>query len=456
MPIVSKAPTAPADPAPIIPRIESVKAQSNVVDTTNTFVGNLAAFASGYVYVVNYYSQILGADQATFGLDANKNKVQQQYRKINRQEIRLTGPLMPTQDPTTKQMMVEGEGLVIGRIVANAGDLFVADAGDGREAVFQVNTSEKTSIFKEAIYQIRFKMLFFSYASPSRRNDLEEKVTDVAHFIRDYARFGRDPIVGDGTYHALRSLQSIRNSLMRDYTAWFYSRDRNTILVPGQTSRTTDPFLTSAFIKTVPVSEFPEVQNIRELNLDDENLSAEPTIWQALFERRSSVLQRCRKKMGTYSTGGFTINAIFQSARYSGIDVIIYPKPERYSIDREYNNLNREPVEAALTKKPGFKGTFTEMSQESKPVLSNLDMVGIKPACADGYYVFSEAFYSDDASQPLSLLEKLTKDYFQGETLNAEQLLWLCESAHLWGELERYYYIPVLCILIRSLIQEAI
>jgi hypothetical protein len=70
----------------------------------------------------------------------------------------------------------------------------------------------------------------------------------------------------------------------------------------------------------------------------------------------------------------------------------------------------------------------------------------------DDYYIFSKDFY--DKTQELSLLESVTLNYIEGKQINHSALKVLLDNYQYWPSLERFYYMPILMILIQSILKE--
>ncbi|MNY01736.1 hypothetical protein D3C86_1342790 [compost metagenome] len=64
------------------------------------------------------------------------------------------------------------------------------------------------------------------------------------------------------------------------------------------------------------------------------------------------------------------------------------------------------------------------------------------------YYVLSEAFWKQEY-EGLSKLEQLTLSAMTGEAINKTALLKLVKTSKNWNNLERFYYVPILLILIK-------
>lgn len=453
MSLIDRKPLAPPLEVPVIPKIQATPAKSVVVDTQQVPRSTLATYVEGFVYVTDWYSQILTADMATYGLDHTKSAIYQQYKKIKRLELRLTEALNGSQDATDKSFTIKGAGHIHTGVIPNEGDMFCADVGDGREGVFQINSSEKRSIFADSVYYVEFQLMFFSSVETQRREDLENKVVATYHYIRDYARWGKNPIVTDHRYKCLLDLRMLYTDMVSHYFDWFLSKERGTILVPGQALTTYDPFVPVVLNQILSVNEVPALMKMRVWAISDDNMLSQPQFWTALLRRDLNLMKVANVKMGVCSTHDFTRYPAMRPIRYSQIDQVVYPVHQNDSIDSDLNSFDKTPTQNSLLNAPSLYGNITGMLRPAE-YLDPLPITPLYPVLKDDFYVFSSAFYTDTG--PKSLLEKLTEDYLQGENIAPEQLHYLASNFQAWGGLERFYYIPVLLILTQSLLRESL
>lgn len=453
MPVITKKPSAPAEVRPSIPAVASPQAKPPIVDTLQQPRSTLGAYVEGAVYTVDYYSQVLTEDSALYAHDPSASAINQTFKKISRLEIRLTESLSSQQNEQEKTFTVRGSGHITHGVIPNSGDMFAADVGDGREGIFQVNTSEKRSIFKDSVYHVQFQLLYFSKDDTAKRADLENKAVAKYHYIRDFARWGQNPVVSDGRYKSLQELQVLYTQMVNHYFEWFYSRDRGTFLVPGQLGTVYDPNIVAAMHAIVPVRDFPDIQKVRHWSTQDDNLLKQPNLLTALLKRDDKLLIIANRKMGTVNVGAFTNYAPMRSIRYSGMDRIVYPILQNGSIDHSRNGMDRVAVPEPLADVPSLYGHLEAMGRSEKPPMA-VDIPEIHPVLIDDNYILSSAFYTNSAG--MSLLEKLTRDYLEGEGINPEHLHYLASNYFAWGGLERFYYIPILIILTQSLLRDSI
>jgi hypothetical protein len=110
--------------------------------------------------------------------------------------------------------------------------------------------------------------------------------------------------------------------------------------------------------------------------------------------------------------------------------------------------MDKPPYEAVdFIELPEQTGTSTMDETFS---VAGIDVPIVKPVDTE-YYILSQAFY-DDANGK-SLLEVLIYDYLNKRAIPATTAMELVKQYHGWGVVERFYYIPMLLILIRSIIR---
>jgi hypothetical protein len=76
------------------------------------------------------------------------------------------------------------------------------------------------------------------------------------------------------------------------------------------------------------------------------------------------------------------------------------------------------------------------------------EMPVIKPIDMANGYVLSQAFYTR-SGEGYSLLEKLLIDYLDFKIIASRDVLKLCDSSYEWGPVEKFYYFPLVLLLIR-------
>lgn len=436
---------APTAPQPVLP----TQVKPVVVDNQVRPVSHLRGYIEGMRCVVNYYSQVTDGTSATYGHDVGKSALLQQYRKIKRLEIVLDGDIVPNQNTQDKTFVIAGTAFISTGVVPNEGDVFVMDVGDGRMGVMQVNNSQRMTAMNDSVYQIEFQQIFFS-SDTGRFNDMESKVVQELNFVRDFAQFGKDPVVTDTVYADLKALSKIQYELVEDYLRAFTNRDHRLLTLTGQSLVTYDAFTAKALRAIVDTRLHPAIEQLRFLNdgLDDQR--DQPTLWDVLLQRRADLLIGCRDRSHAISTKNYPRSPVIRSLRYSGAQLLIFPYSRTPSLEDKAEGSQAWTPTAVAT--PG--GSTTLMQRVGQPESTAQNMVVMHPVCKDGYYVLSEAFYTNNATEQ-SLLEKLVWDYLQGEGISSRNLHYLVSNHRAWSAPERYFYVPVVLMLMRAALMDA-
>ena len=452
MPIVTKNPTAPPEFKPLIPKIEPVENKSIIIDTKFTPKSSLLKYVEGSPWTINYYSAYHDRDNALYGQDPGQSPLYQQYRKIEHLEIRVDTPLTTQQDQESKGFAVTGSAIVPLSVIPNEGDMFVADVGDGREGVFQISNSEKRSIYKESVYFIEYVMLYYSDNEKERRADLEKKVINSLHYVKEFAQYGQNALITEDRYKTLREIAFNYQRLKKQYFQWFFSKEFSTIILPRQTTTVYDSYVVKVIQALYLTNEVYEFKLMRALNVEDDNYLKQPTIWDALLQRDIHILNSCEKRMGLVSTASFSRDPMTENIFYSGIDKIIYPKVVNPVQDQNNNNLDKSPAMDGLIDVSTLYGNTAPLVTDNIIEHLGKPMTIVHPVTKDDYYILSSNFYNNKDDK--SLLEVLAENFLQREANNPELVLKLMQQCWKWGGLERFYYIPLVMILASNITKE--
>lgn len=438
--LVNFGPTAPP-PDRVVQPITPTQTKPTVVDTSKRPVGTLNGFVDGIPARVNWYSQVNDGQQGTYGYDKGKSGTVQQFVKINNLEIRLDGDITPTQNPQDKTFIISGNAHVTTGVVPNNGDCFAYEAGNGRYGIYQVNDTVRTTALNAAVYRISFTQIFFT--TDSRYQDLEKKVVEQLYFIREYAQFGRDPVVTTAVYHDLMELHKLQAQMAQDYIQTFTSREFGFLAVPFQAATTYDPFVSEAFRALIDPSRHPQIERVRFYKFSQDGGYNQPTLWDVVLQRRPDLLVDCRSRSEVTQFTNYPAQPTMLSLRYCGADKLVLPQSESdggfqradYTEDWQPTPgpVPKGPLEAFLP--PAIKGPAAEL-----PMLH--------PVCKDGYYVLSGAFYRNDP-KGFSLLEKLVWDYLERDSLRSDLVRHLASNYRTWEPTQRFYYIPLVLALIQ-------
>lgn len=433
-----------------VPVIAAKEYKSVVVDSKNQPLASLITYVGGASWTVDYFAQVLDTDDELRGQDSSQSSIYQQYRNIKGMELKVQSPLSSGQDDSNS-MQVVGSATVYPFLIPNKGDMFAADVGDGREGVFMITTSEQKSFMKQSVYTIEYQLQYYSDVEQGKRRDLDAKVVQTLFYLKDFLLHGQNPLLIEEDHNATLKLSEKFEELVQNYMNWFFNQDYSTLTVPGQSHVTYDHYLVEGLLSILSTRDAPQVKFIKRLNVDGDYYLKQPNFWKALTTQDRSILDLSNRKMGLVQTSGFSRDPMLEGIAYSGIDYMVYPANPDTTLNSSESMPPLTVLEDNITTVPSRPGSIEQVL----PVVILEGVTGplpvIAPVNAAESYVLSMAFYQNE--QETSLLEVLVNDYFSERAVNPSKLLTLANSYKNWGGLERYYYIPIVLVLIRSIIR---
>lgn len=461
MPILDNKPTLPPKAKPVEPRTVAAEVRNAVVDSRYQPVSSLLTHVEGASWTVDYYRQILDLDNETSDLQLNQKAVYQQYHLIRHLELKVTSELTQSQDESSRNMVVTGSATIYSGAVPNLGDVFLADIGDGKVGVLTVTRSEKKSLLKDTVFQIDY--ILRDYLTATYRNDLNKKVVKDSTFVRDFIHYGQNPVLSNDEFTQVSELNVGYKHLLNQYLVDHFNIEYQTLILPNQANITYDPFMTVALMQVLDNSLNNTIMKIRVLNTDNNVRYKENNFWTCLVNMDADSLPLCFNEAGLVSAQTFLESPMFDGIAYSGVQDVVYPIDQStlVSVDTQsyindplvpgrllagqtrFNDLRRVLVNGQL------KG-FHTASEEPVGIDALPD---IHPVNKDDFYVFSQAFY-EQSDTGLSKLEQLSLSAMTGEAINKAALLKLVKTAKNWSNLERFYYVPVLLILIKVALRD--
>lgn len=451
MPLVEDTEDAqpPEKPSPVIIAKEEYKGVA--VDSRQIPQTALMTHVEGAKWTVRYYSQVLAQDNATTGQNLDRDATFQQYKVVEQLELRVTTPLNQQQDPQTKSFKVQGQSnFYPNGVIPNDGDMFIADIGDGRAAVFKITGSDQRSIYKDAGYVTDYELI--DYATEERVNDLESKVVERLVFVKDFLTYGQNPLITTTEHEQLKLLEVNYEEIAEEYFRRFVSKEYRTLLLPGQEMSIYDPFLTNAVLIAFNSHLSPAFKYIKELNVSEDDNFSTPTLWDAILNKKRSMLTGGTQKMGLISTVQFSNNPRMNSLRYSGLQQIVYPiDPQRSEDDIRSGKTKTLSTEVVKPTETRLTRLFDLVAISELPGLPQRDVVGVN-AIGNDFYVFSEAFYNR-WTVGQSAIEILVQQYLDDKAMDLTALAKLTGTYKSWAPLEQFYQVPIMLMLIRAVIR---
>lgn len=434
-------------PQEIKPLIEPKDFKSNILDTRYIPKSSIITQIDGAPWKVNFYSQVVNDDNALQGHSPGKDRLTQQYVKTIDMILKVTSPLTTSQDDRSNSMIVSGSANTYPSLKPNQGDMFIADIGEGRTGIFRVTSVEEKSIFKETTSSIDY--LLVSYAdgtlSDKRVQDLELKVIKEQYFVRDFMLYNQNPFLATDEYNLLEYISKQYHLVVDNYFRMFTSHRLKSILIPNQKQITYDSFLATFLSKAFDGSDTDNAIYFTLFKLNEDRVMELPTIWNVLLERNPSLLSYCTTKVGIVDTSRFTHDPMLEGVKYVGIDYIVYPINPVVDIDTEYL------LDSKVSNNTNLVSLSINGSTDEKSIGLFNNTVLIKRINQCTYYVLSKDFYLNTDNQ--SVLEGQVWKYLRNEPVDIRAIDALVKDYHNWGRVEKFYYIPILLVLMKSIIR---
>lgn len=412
----------------------------------------LITHVEGSKWVVNYFQQFLGRDDEKAAQQINRPEVYQQYQNIIDMELRVTSPLSATQDTGNKEFTYIGAATMYIGIKPNEGDMFIADVGDGRSGLFVVTLVEQKSILRDSTYAIEYEMKDF--LTPDLHNDLLAKVSKTVHFVRDFIAMGKNPLLVSSELETYRLLTQWLDECPITYYGDFFSDQYSTFLVPDQDELVYDPMIVEFVKRIVDIDKHPRYTHVKALNCDTNDKRSLTTVLDAIYEMRDSILDTA--SLESEMILARTVNQLprFSGIRYSGISYLYFPKgsggqlgvvADRLLLASKPRQFNRPyTIEAALV--------YEQLPANIRDGVEYWP-VPYYDVHHDSGYIFSHHFYGRRVGE-MSLLEIMVRNLLTKKPNNVSLVYELCKSSIQWGQVERFYFLPILMVIVANCIRD--
>lgn len=431
------------------------------IDTKYVPRSSMLNWINGSNWNVTYFSQVLREDQEPTPLALHREPAYQQYQRIIGIDIKVNQPLDISQSEDVRTFSVTGSGHTYPSLVANFGDMFFGNIGDGRIGLFTVTSARRETFLRDSTYAIDWKMVGFVTAQQIA--NLEEKSIMTYYWSSANLLNGCSPYVTEQEQKDNEEFAKMREEIIRRYVGDFFSIEHSVFLVPDQLFKTYDHFVTKTLLTMLETSRFKELRRAKLLNVQSEPIMKQPTIWDALIRQDLTRFCGNTEKAHLVSTRISRWRPELQAIGYTGIAMMVYPIGIPTDIDSYYDGetLCRPegiPYQEGVPRRPR-RGPYVSQKDRDDPWFKRIppekeNLVeawktpqDIKPVTCDDYYVFSEDFYYEDAKFQ-SKLEMLTWQMIKCEALDRNQLRAIVKCCLEWDNLERFYYHPVLIALL--------
>ena len=439
---ITNLPTQPqTKPIAVEQKVKSKTYLDSFVDTRYTPSTDLLTNISGAPWVVTYFSQVIDENSVIQGQSLQKMGPYQQYKRINHLEIRVTTTLSVSQDTTTKEMTQNGTAMLFPYLIPNEGDMFVADTGDGNFGIFQVTNSNKKSLFNDSVYEIDY--ILISIGSQERIDDLITKSVETYTYVKTFLQAGKCPLITQDEFNLTANLKKDFKFLANWYVDHYYNSTQGTIIVPEQDMVSYDPILVYFLKAIISTDDCFNIIKINALNHNDLHATYDSCLLTGLLKKDIRYIKTGWKRAGFSSYTQFNKSAFLFGGYFSNVNYFLNPLDIDFD-DKEgpvyLYKQNSLPITRRTTK-------ITHKTISDK-IDNYLETPYIYLVTIDDYYILSEAFYNKLEGK-MSCLESMLMNYLNDEALDLNLLRQLSDDAMNWSSLEKFYYIPLLLLLLK-------
>jgi len=397
---------------------------TSTVDSTKVPLANLLTNISGQNWTVDYFSQILGRDDAPRSIDLTLSPTLQQYHNIKDLNIKVQTPLDYEFLKERQGNRLIGTAIVLpGTVVPTRGDCFIADKGNGQGGLFVITDVTPLTHLMDRCYEI-------SYSSTGSYDEkvanLLEKTVKTSHYVEDFLIHGQNPVISSETLVTKTELNNMGYYLVSTYSEEFVAQNpQRTLMMPEQEEATHDIFLCEYIGRLVDTSQYPALRGANWYSIPETSGVSKRTIWDLLIDLKPLDVSMLGSLTATMlkpvNIWAFKTHPWFTGIYYSRVKKLIWFTDD----DKTLDQLQRTEDTSTLS-----------------------DTGDIFPVNIDDFYVLSEAFYKGNREN-CSLLERMTLDMLSRKSISSKDLLRLCQLSFKWPELERFYYTPILISLVQ-------
>ena len=421
---------------------------TSTVHGNKTSLTSLAPYIEGYQGVsVTYYSQYLQSHDPVEAFSLSLSNVHQSYTEIKDFEIKISSDIPYTRDKEVQRDTFRGSAVIYGgTIIPNRYDVFILDMGSG-PIMFNITDSEPMTNVSGSVYEVEFSSI--GMYNEERKRVLESKVVHKLIYSRSRLVQGLRPLLKTEEAESIANVESLGGHLLNAYANDFinYRRSRYLIL-PGEKDMVFDPFIQNAWYRLIDASRYKGFDKLHWLDISTLPSNQVVTIWDSMLDMihldKKATRHRIEKQL--YVTDILALRehqslGTLGGPYYSQLNKIITPVMYGGSLSF------CEGIEPSLAMIKDIEEAIRDSSVEGfEGLLENGNPIAY-PIGSDDYYVFSEAFYKTDTPN-MSALEFLVHTLLKGERLDVRLVTKLAEACFTWGSLERFYYTPVIMMLL--------
>lgn len=419
------------------PSMQNKSFKGVVVDDKVTPLMSMAAYLDGSPWQADVLKQVVGEHNELRQLDGGQAAALQSFELVRNFELRVTTPLSSSFNADHGTTTVQGSAIVLPFIVVNVNDMFVAEAGDGRRALFRVTRADRKTFNRDTATDIDYILVKYWDEKDTMCIDLMRRVVREYVFVKDRLVSGTQPLLLAEDLNNIIELNAFVKTIIDYNFSNFFTRRCMDLFVPETKFICRDPGHAYAWSRLIDPTDHPNVVKclpIRGIGDMDDPVN---NVWKMLLQRSEWMLRSLNRYYVPRAVTRWPSDARIQTARYNGSDAIMMPATSPTDPGDHVFSAGTTDFGTQCDYTASYN-TGTAVVQLVKPFLN-----------ADFTYLFSAAFYDQDRTK-MTLLERLVSDYMSKKPLDVKQLNAVAKDFFNWNLIERFYYSPVLILLIRA------
>lgn len=460
MAIASTKPTSTVPSLPPSPQTVKEKEiyKTVVADSAVQPIPSLVAYMDGAPWVANeYFSQLISRDNEIREVDMGSNAALQQYRNFKNQELRVQSDLSHSFDEDQGISTVSGTAIV-GGFVPNKYDYFVTAAGLKGYGLFMLNGVARKTYEDTSVYEITYTLIGYTDQPTAKQayEALKARVTQTFYYHKERLLEGLSPMLTEGDHGLSMALSKKDLSLMEQYFAMFFHRTDRLFALPNPDVYMFDSRFSEFIRKTVNRDLHPKYYEVQSVSVDRDLYLTHMGLYDAILNRDMSQLETTLNKVGVVGSSYFKNSSFSIGPNAWRVTHYVFPMPDKDA--KNYNAVSIKALQGHLVECWNLGTEFQPEDLSWFESSENLCQYGdrvipiVKPVHGDGFYVFSEDFYRGRA-ESLSLLEILVRDFIQGNTIHLNHLDYIYQRYTRWNALEKFYYLPILSLILQDAIR---
>lgn len=415
-----------------------------------TKLASLLKYVEGYPWAVNYYGQLLNANNTVEHFDPSAPNLTQPFYKVIGLVIQVSSPLSVSYSEDKGVTTITGSALMPFKVIPNVGDLFLAQVDNGEDAFFHITSVTRKSHRKESLYEVNYSLHTYTSERPDYSDILESRLNETYFFNKDSNFFNRDVLIKPSVKEARDRLHVFMEESKQFYFNSFVSPRTNSLLIPGHDKTLYDPILTRFITRTVEISKYPTVSLYKHAYASQE--VDQPSILDCMVTRQIPHSSQMNETYNFVSSYSLPKRARLGTVSFNGVNYILYPTNPNHS----YKTGTIDVIEQEYISSIKTQVNYHQVSELVIQTTNNnqvYDTFLLPELFDEDYYIVTKNFYKyftdKTVYEELSYIEILLYKFFKQEPIAPEDLAVCAEKYKDWSVLHKFYILPVLWLLVQ-------